>query len=547
MLTADQRYAPRVSVGSVRRRACFLAMSILAGCRGSVSPKMHPVAPPEETEADAAAPPAPSHDAAAPDTALPKDLAADLAPDLAAAADAGDVWARGVKVGLVEAAQAVFVKIGDGDGVVATLDRNAAVIEKRALFVRAHVVAAAGWRPRPVRAVLTLVAAGDAHELEDTRMIAGSSDTQKLESSFNFLVPAALVKPMTEISVSVYEVGPASGADPQPPPRFPATGGADLGVKGGRMVMDVVLVPVLGPSGPLDDSPARRQHLESYLGDVYPVQQFNVRWHDPIKITAKLGWMDAFKMLQQARLDDGAKPAEYYHLLMAKEDSNDGFLGLGSEAGPAASDAPYRIAMTNVSKHAVDSEMDTVSHEMGHNLGRMHAPGCMAQGTDPRFPYADTGVGVDGYSIPEAAFKSRLQFKDVMGYCYPTWISDYTWNGFERRARVVSAYPTTMPFQPLAARSLQGFQAPGTSGRWGVVPGTLVADQPVTAQRQARLTLAGGAQQIVPIDVRLLRSPAGPEPGARQIAVDLPDEELAAVEVLLDGERLVVPPDLLNR
>jgi hypothetical protein len=69
----------------------------------------------------------------------------------------------------------------------------------------------------------------------------------------------------------------------------------------------------------------------------------------------------------------------------------------------------------------------------------------------------------------------------------------------------------------------------------------------VTPRRQARLTLASGARQIVPIDVRLLRSPAGPEPTARQIAVNLPDEEVAAVEVWLDGERLMVPPEILSR
>jgi hypothetical protein len=104
-----------------------------------------------------------------------------------------------------------------------------------------------------------------------------------------------------------------------------------------------------------------------------------------------------------------------------------------------------------------------------------------------------------------------------------------------------------MPFQPLAARSLQGFQAPGTNGAWGVVPGTLVTGAVATDARHARITLAGGAEQIAPIDLRLLNSPAGPEPTARQIAVDLPDEDVIAVEVWLDGERLVVPPEILAR
>jgi hypothetical protein len=480
-----------------------------------------------------------------PDAAPPTpDLGSDVAP---VSPDAGPVAASGLKVGLVEASQAVFAKIGVGDTIVPTVDRNAALIENRALFLRAHVVTDSGWKARPLRAVLTLAVGADEQKLEDTRMIAGSSDTEKLESSFNFLVPAALVRPKTAITVELFEAGPAPGPAPRTPPRFPAEGGADLGIKAGRMVMDVVLVQMSGPSGPLDDSPARRKHLESYLGDVYPVAQMNIRWREPIKITAKLGWMAAFKMLQQARIDDDAAPGTYYHMLLAKEDSNDGFLGLGSLATAAVTDAANRIAMTNVSKHAVDGEMDTVSHEMGHNLGRNHAPGCNAQGVDERFPYPNTGVGVDGYSIPEAAFKSRLKWKDVMGYCYPTWISDYTWNGFERRQRVISAFPTTMPYQMLAARSLQGFQSPGSNGEWGVVPGALVEGGAATAQRQARITLASGAQQIAPIDVRLLRSPAGPEPSARTIAVNLPDEEIAAVEVLIDGERLVVPPETLAR
>jgi hypothetical protein len=549
------------------RALSLIAIAVLvAGCRGAVSPRNNLVPPGEGDEPDAAEPTPPRRRDAGtpkPDAAIAKDLApdraADLAPDLFVPPDAGEVWARGVKVGLVEASQAVFTKIGEGDTVVNPLDRNAAIIENRALFLRAHVVVGSGWMARPLRAVLELTVGGHTEELADTRMIAGSSDTEKLESSFNFLVPATLVKPRTEIAVSVFEVGLPSGPDPEKRPRFPAEGGADLGVKAGRMVMDVVMVQVLGPSGPLDDSDARRKHLESYLGDVYPVQRLNVRWREPIKITAKLGWMAAFKMLQQLRIDDNARPDQYYHMLLAKEDSSDAFLGLGSLATAAVTDAANRIAMTNVSKHAVDGEMDTVSHEMGHNLGRNHAPGCNAQGVDERFPYPNTGVGVDGYSLGELAsgrdhlpnapgpFKPKSKFKDVMGYCYPTWISDYTWNGFERRQRVISAYPATMPFQPLAVRSLQGFQAPGTRGEWGMVPGLLVEESAVTAQRQARITMAGGEQQVVPIDVRLLRSPAGPEPSARQIAVNLPEDEVTAVEVLLDGERLMVPTAALGR
>ena len=111
-----------------RTGASLIAVAILlAGCRGAVSPRNNLVPPSESDEPDAAAPPVRDAAAPKPDATVPKDLAPDLSPDLAPdlSPDAGDVWARGVKVGLVEAAQAVFTKIGEGDMVVPSIDRNA--------------------------------------------------------------------------------------------------------------------------------------------------------------------------------------------------------------------------------------------------------------------------------------------------------------------------------------------------------------------------------------------------------------------------------------
>jgi hypothetical protein len=296
---------------------------------------------------------------------------------------------------------------------------------------------------------------------------------------------------------------------------------------------------VVGPSGKLDDGPARRQFLESYLADVYPVQKMMIRWHEPLKITSVISAATAFKMMQATRKQDNAAPGAYYHMLIAVEDSSDKYLGLGSVAGPLPGDAPNRIAMTMVTEHRVDSQWDTVAHEMGHNLGRAHAPGCDAAGVDPKFPYANTGVGVDGYSIPEKAFKSRKKWKDVMGYCYPTWISDYTWNGLATRMRIVNAFATPRSLRaPL--RVLQGYCSPGHAPEWVVVEGKLVEDgATATERRRARLTRADGTTLTVPIAVSLLRSPAGPEEGARVISVDLPDEDVTRVEVNVDGERFV--------
>jgi hypothetical protein len=428
--------------------------------------------------------------------------------------------------------------------------------------VRVHLRPEAGFAPRPLRGVLTLERAGGSPLLvADAKMIAGPSSTEMLASTLNFLLPAEAIKPGATLKVAVYENDPAAGPEPAMPPRFPRDGTADLDVLKGPLLMDIVLLPVRGPSGPLDDSPARRQRLERYLADVYPAGKTTITWHEPLEVTGVTSSSTAFRMMAQARRRDNASPGSYYHMLIAVEDSQDKFLGLGSEAGPLATDAANRIAMTMVTEHQVDSQMDTVSHEMGHNLGRNHAPGCSAAGVDTRFPYANTGVGVDGFSLGELAsgkdhlpnapgpFKSKNRFKDVMGYCYPTWISDYTWNAFLERIRIVSDY--TVPGgmgMALEQRSLQGFLEPGQAPEWAVVGGPLV---PVTATpsvtRRARVQLADGTSRQVPVEVAALRSPTGPRNDRRRIAIDLPEGDIAAIDVLVDGERFQVSGADLDR
>jgi hypothetical protein len=535
--------------------------------------------------ADAAPPPDPDAAAPAPDTSPPVDppdaaRAPDVPPapvdaspaDAAPATDgqpagpapstAPGAWARGVQLSLVEVSQAVFIKLGDGNAVTPPEMRNSKLIEGRAAYVRVHVRPEPGFAPRPLRAVLTL-AQGDGSQraIADAKMVAGPSTSENLASTFNFLLPAEAIVPGATLAVAIYADGEASGPEPSAPPRFPGPGGAaDLAVQGGLMLMDVVLLPVRGPSGPLDDSPPRRQRLERYMADVYPARKMTIRWHDPVAIDTIIDSSEAFRLMAQARRRDNASAGTYYHLLIAIEDSEDKFLGLGSLAGPAPGEAANRVAMTIVTDHRVDSQMDTVTHEMGHNLGRNHAPGCSAGGTDSRFPYPNTGVGVDGFSLGELAsgsdhlpnapgpFKSKARFKDVMGYCYPTWISDYTWNALMDRIRIVSDY-TDLPEMALPGRALQGFYQPGRPPAWAVVSGSPVPDTAVVApDRFARIERADGSSATVPITVSRLISPAGPEDGRRSIVVNLPDEGelLSSVEVVVDGQRFMVAADELE-
>lgn len=103
------------------------------------------------------------------------------------------------------------------------------------------------------------------------------------------------------------------------------------------------------------------------------------------------------------------------------------------------------------------NQADYAAHEIGHFLGRMHpvlgAILCGHDGVDGNFPYelsaiadwlvadpATTFAGFDSgdasNSIPRMSIapfidpnRSKANAFDLMGYCKPDWISDYTYNG----------------------------------------------------------------------------------------------------------------------
>lgn len=76
---------------------------------------------------------------------------------------------------------------------------------------------------------------------------------------------------------------------------------------------------------------------------------------------------------------------------------------------------------------------EVVAHELGHNFGRWHTP-CGGAPFPGAFPYAGGTIGSTGYDVFSfeqglSDFASTIPATrgDVMGYCEPSWISDYTY------------------------------------------------------------------------------------------------------------------------
>jgi hypothetical protein len=453
-------------------------------------------------------------------------------------------WARGLQIGVVEVSQATFIRLGEGGQVVAPTARNAPIIEGRPLLVRVFVTPGAGFSARRLRGVVSIEAGGATKAFEEAKMISGASDSERAETTFNVLVPAAEMKPGAALWAAVYEAGPAAGDDPATPPRFPATGATDLAVKGGRMVLDVVAVPVTGPGGPLTDTPERRRNLENHLYDLYPVQKVNLKFRAPVTVDARITERTAaFGLIRDARTADGAsaRPYEYYHLLVAREDTTFTFAGTAGGGGGSANDpGSRRVSLTLVGGRAVDGNTNTVAHELGHNHGESHVPACGASGgSGSMYPLPEGALPTSGWSFSENALKTKARFKELMGYCRPRWISDFMWKRFEIRVRMVSALPVSEP--PVTAfpeRSLLGYVAPGERPNWGVVPERLVDASTISmsAQRIARLVMDDGRILYAPVSVNVMSDDV-----TREIAVNLPpDAPTGRAEVTVDGERFTI-------
>lgn len=97
------------------------------------------------------------------------------------------------------------------------------------------------------------------------------------------------------------------------------------------------------------------------------------------------------------------------------------------------------------------------AHEWGHNFGRIHVK-CPnkeikeIKNTDLQYPYTDGIIGQYGVRVGESVQASTIyppsQRYDIMGYCTPAWISDYT-------------YQRIMNFRDQVAGSFMAMGIPG--------------------------------------------------------------------------------------
>ncbi len=401
-----------------------------------------PNAPPEGTRRPTAPPerPAPPEEPTAPPE---EPVAPPAAPTIAWAADlsvADVLLYQGSSVALTAA----------GPAPLAATD--VPVVAGRETLVRVLLQPGSGWVPRPVVVALEIedAAGSTSFELEVTPYAA--STEADLASSANFSVPGEVITPDAALTVSVVEALASRPGNAEPRgARFPAAGAAPLLAVENGGVVEIWFVPLLyapdGSSRAPDTSAAQIELLRSSLERQYPVSDVLVDVLPPVALAAPMaadgaGWSDALYQVSDLR-DALAVPDDVYLYGLVEPASDFGtYCRSGCVAGLSWVGVNPDSAWTRSSLglgYTGDGSADTFTHEVGHAHGRQHSPCGGPASPDPDYPNGGGRLGTWGWDMEEASLIDPATHGDLMSYCRPRWVSDYTFAALSERVTAVNA------------------------------------------------------------------------------------------------------------
>ena len=295
-------------------------------------------------------------------------------------------------------------------------------------------------------------------QLSQSQSVAAASSENDPSSTINFDVPAADLVSGGKFSVALVDTSAADvPAGTTSSARFPQDGSTSPTTAKNTGPLKIVLVPTVVSGGyPPDTSSSQLQTLHDTMFALYPVTDVQITVHAQesapytVSPTSSAGFENVLEWGTNLRQSDNPPDDVYYWITFDPKSSFSSFCGGGCIAGLStvadAADPSGRVS-TGLGYTGTDTAF-TMAHEVGHAHGRNHAPGCGASGIDSSFPgsymqnSADVGqfgsIGVVGYDINNKQFIDPSQTGDMMGYCPPTWVSDYTYQALATRVATIN-------------------------------------------------------------------------------------------------------------
>ena len=336
--------------------------------------------------------------------------------------------------------QSIKIPVVQNGVAVARAQRVAAIVEGRPTLFRVFVDPSAAFTARDFSARIVVKTAGVSQQYFAKQHITKASSDADTASTFQVFVPAEKIAADTTYSIELVECAQGSGSTLTT--RFPATGDVALETRK-TGILKVVVLPVTTNARKPDTSDAALAVYRAYLEAMYPIEKAEIRVGTAITTAYPVNWTTLLEQIRTQRQTDKAAADEYFFGIMQPTATLKEYCRTGCTAGigyvgPATQSATRAAVGLD---YGDEMSAATMAHEVGHNHGRNHAPcapGNNISGVDASYPYAGAKVGVWGYDSRKRVFFNPASTMDIMGYCDPKWISDYTYKGLVDRVASIN-------------------------------------------------------------------------------------------------------------